>query len=230
MSAVTEPSSTEQTQQPRPGSPKRSIWNSPWLWAAVAGLIFIPLMRPLLIREPAPPPVIGQLPAFSLTDSSGAPFGSDDLAGQVWVADLIFTRCTSICPLLTAAMRRLDQRYLEEGVEGIRLVSFSVDPEYDTPEVLREYSESFGIDPARWSFLTGPPERVRELVVEGFRTGLGPRTENADLIEIAHSAKFVLIDWKGRIRGYYDVDMEGLDEVFHRSRHVVKQQRREKGL
>jgi len=179
------------------------------------------LLRPLLRHEPDPPPVLGQLPEFRLTGSAGETFGSAELAGQVYVAGFFFTRCVSICPLLTAAMGRLQRRYDEAGVEGVRLVSITVDPEYDTPERLREYGEERGVDPRRWKLLTGDPEAIRRLILEGFRTPLGEPQTNAGLMDIAHSGKLVLVDGRGAIRGYYDYDPTGLDEIFHRSRHLL---------
>lgn len=221
-----------------------SLLRNPWLWAVFAGLVLIPAVRPLLRFEPAPPPVYAQLPDYSLIDSGERPFGSGELAGQVYVVNFIFTRCASICPLLTEAMARLERRYVSEGVERVRLVSITVDPAWDTPERLREYVSARGLPTDRWSFLTGPPERVRALVVEGFKTPLGTASQlpgqeqtNAEnladnlaegdsLIDIAHTGKLVLVDQQGGIRGYYDSDESGLDEIFHRSRQVLRERRR----
>ena len=208
------------------GLREKSWLRSPFFWAAVGGLIFIPLMRPLLTREPAPPEPMFQLPAFELTDSRGEAFGSADLEDQVWVANFVFTRCASICPLLTRAMGRLQQRYAEENMD-VRLVSVSVDPQFDTPERLREYGKIHGVDDERWSLLTGPEARVRALVVDGFKTAMGQVEElEGGLIDVAHYGKFVLVDGDGQVRGFYSSDEDGLDEIFHRSRHVLKQQRR----
>lgn len=210
-----------------PAKVARRPWlRSPYFWAAIAGLIAIPAIRPLLRYEPAPPPVLYRLPPFSLIDSAGRPFGSVELEGRVWVADFIFTRCGSICPLLTQAMSRLDRRYRENGVEGIHLVSVTVDPEFDTPDVLAGYGGAHGIDPGRWSLLTGPPEAIRSLITEGFRFAHEPApgadpAAGGDLIEIAHTGKLVLVDRQGGVRGLYDIDESGLDELYHRSRHVL---------
>ena len=182
----------------------------------------------MLRRGPDPPPVLGQVPEFRLTESGGMPFGTAELEGQVYIANFFFSRCVSICPLLTAAMGRLQQRYDEAGVEGIRLVSISIDPEYDTPERLREYGEEHGVDPRRWTLLTGEPDEIRRLVFEGFRTPLGEPQTIGGLMDIAHTGKFVLVDGRGAIRGYYDSDAAGLDEIFHRSRHVQQESRRER--
>ena len=204
----------------------RSIWRSPYLWAFFAGVLFLTLLRPLLKREPAPPPVLGVLPRFTLISQSGQPFGSDELSGQVFVCDFIFTRCASICPRLTEAMRRLDERYAAEGVSGVKLVSISVDPEYDRPELLTAYAAAHGIEPGRWSLLTGEPAAVRALLVEGFRVPTGDPVAQGGLVDIAHSGKFVLVDGESRIRGYYDTDAQGLDEIFHRSRQLLAEARR----
>ena len=213
----------------------RALLSSPWFWAALMGLIAIPAMRPFLRYEPAPPPVLYQLPAYRLVDSSGAPFGSAELAGQVYVADFIFTRCGSICPLLTRAMQSLDERYREAGVDGIRLVSISVDPQYDTPEILRQYEQAYGLDPGRFRLLTGPQSDIRSLITTGFRLDYDDGTdadmpaaesaESEDLIELAHTGKLFLVDQRGAVRGLYDIDEAGLDEVFHRSQHVLNERR-----
>lgn len=196
----------------------------PYLWAFLVGIVSLTLIRPLLRRVPEPPPLLFQLPAYALVDSAGGPFGSADLAGRVYVANFFFTRCVSICPDLTRSMARLGARYDEEGVSDIRLVSISIDPEYDTPERLADYAAAHGIDPRRWTLLTGDTERIRELVSGGFKTALGEAEPRADsLMDIAHSGKLVLVDRAGGIRGYYDSDAEGLDEIFHRSRHVLPQ-------
>ena len=89
--------------------PTRSVFHNPFVWAFLAGIIILTLIRPMLRRGPDPPPVLGQLPEFRLTESRGVPFGTSDLEGQVYVANFFFTRCVSICPLLTAAMGRLDR-------------------------------------------------------------------------------------------------------------------------
>lgn len=195
---------------------------NPLVWTVVIGCVMMTLLRPLMRHIPDPPPVLGQLPAFSLLTTEGQPFGSEELSGQVYVASFFFTRCTTICPFLTQAMSELDARYRREGVEGIHLVGISVDPEHDTTEVLQEYAQLWEIDPQRWTLLTGDLEAIQRLVVDGFMTAMDrqPQAENRPL-EIAHSGKLVIVDQRGAIRGYYDYDEMGLDEVFHRSQHVL---------
>ncbi len=203
------------------------LHQNPYLWAFVIGCLTVTAMRPLLRHIPKPPPVLGQLPEFSLVDAQGAPLGSAELAGQVWIASFFFTRCPSICPLLMTRVASLQKRFREAGIDSIRLVSITVDPAHDTPERLREAAPRYGVDETRWQLVTGPLERVRALLTAGFKVpgaeGIG--TDG----DIPHTAKVVLVDGKGQIRGYYDTDEDGLDEVFHRSQHVLDEMKRGDG-
>lgn len=195
---------------------------SPYLWAFLAGAVTLTLMRPFLRFEPDPPPVLWRLPAYSLTAAGGPSFGSADLAGKIYVTSFLFTRCAAICPQLTRSMAELQQRYDQAGLEQIQLISISVDPLHDTPEVLRQYAVEHGLDPRRWKLLTGDPARIRELVEKGFKAPIGDaQTTDGGLVDIAHSGKFILVDGTGAVRGFYDSDPAGMDELFHRSRQLL---------
>lgn len=173
--------------------------------------------------EPPPPPVLGALPDFELTDSRGRPFGTEQLAGCVYLANFFFTRCTTVCPALTRSMSSLLPRYRERGVDGIHLVSISVDGQHDTPEKLSEFASRHAIDPQGWTLLTGTPDQLRALLIEGFRVPLGrPVTDERGLMDIAHAERLVLVDRRGRVRGYYGSDDHGLDELFQSSLHVLE--------
>ncbi|MCZ7587017.1 MAG: SCO family protein [Deltaproteobacteria bacterium] len=161
------------------------IYRNPFVWAAFIGMVLVTLMRPLLRHVPEPPPVIAQLPAFTLTDQNGRDFGSADLAGHVYVANFIFTSCPSYCPKLTKAMKFLQDRYADAG-HDVRLVSFSVDPKRDTPEVLKRYGEKYGADFSRWTFLTGTEENLRAIIVDGFKAHFGPRRRRWRRGRVAH--------------------------------------------
>lgn len=201
--------------------PRRRLLN-PWFLAALAGVVLIPALRPLLRFEPDPPPVGGQLPEWRLVDQNNEAFGSADLAGDVYVASFLFTRCPAVCPRMTASLRQLERRYGQEGVRGVRLVSFSVDPAYDTPERLRDYAQSRGLDDERWSLVTGDEQEVRSLVEDGFGQPMG---EGLILwggaVDVTHTTRLVLVDRYGRTRGDYGSDRVGLDEVFHRTLQVL---------
>jgi len=205
---------------------KKPWYKNLFFWYFVIGVVTLTALRPFLRREPPAPPVVRRLPPFELVDQNHKTFSLSDLQDQVWVANFIFTRCGSICPILTHQMATLQERYDTYGVDEIKLLSISVDPEYDTPDVLRDYAARNGADPGRWTFLTGDLEAVRSLVVEGFATGMGDAIEDdAGMMDISHTGKFVIVDPSGGIRGYYDTDTEGLDEIYHRSRHVLAEAR-----
>ena len=204
----------------------RTVLRSPYVWGFVIGIVTLTLIRPLLRHIPEPPPVLSELPEFSLVGVDGKPFGSAELRGQVYVVNFFFTSCRSICPAIMKGMARLQDGFAARNIAGIRLVSISVDPERDTPEVLGAYGKELGVDPLRWTLLTGDPEKVRRLVVDGFKTPLAaPAPEAPGPIDIAHTGKLVLVDGLGRIRGYYDSNELGLDEVYNRAQHVLSQER-----
>jgi protein SCO1/2 len=173
------------------------------LWGLLVAALLAILLAALVQqwRRPEPPPVLGQVPAFSLTNRDGRTVSLADLAGRPWVADFVFTRCPASCPMMSARLARLNRDLPSEL--DVRLVSFSVDPEHDTPEVLQRYAESFQA-PDRWLFLTGKREDVRRLCVEGFKLGLDMAPAGTGPEPILHSTRFVLVDGEGRIRGYYE--------------------------
>jgi len=155
-------------------------------------------------RPPEPPPVFGELPSFELTERDGSRVGRDELLGAPWVADFIFTRCAVYCPRLTARMKELRQAL----PASVRTVSISVDPEYDTPEVLTAYAASWKIEGRDWLFLTGPRDATWSLIRRGF---LQPVEEQPAVAAspILHSNRFVLVDSSARLRGFYDAFEEG---------------------
>ena len=206
----------------------RTLLRNPYLWGFLIGIVTLTLIRPLLRHVPEPPPVLLQLPEFSLVGVDGKPYGSAELHGTVYVASFFFTSCRSICPAIMKGVARLQDGFAQRNIDGIRLVSISVDPGNDTPEVLADYAKGMGVDPLRWTLLTGDPEAIRRLVVDGFKTPLVPAEPvgpEPGPIDIAHTGKLVLVDGDGRIRGYYDSNDLGLDEVYNRAQHVLSQQR-----
>jgi protein SCO1 len=150
-----------------------------------------------------------KVPDFTLTERSTRQVTRQDLSGQVWVADFIFTRCAGICLTMSANMQKLQDRLPKE----VRLVSFSVDPVTDTPEVLTEYAKRYNADPERWLFLTGEPEAVQKLSIDGFKLALDSLS-GTEAEPITHSSRFALVDKDGQIRGYYGTeDADALDRL-----------------
>lgn len=146
----------------------------------------------------------GSVPDFSLTERSGNNVGLAELRGKIWIADFIYTSCTDTCPLQTAMLAKLQEEYT--GKPDIQLVSFTVDPERDTPQALSVYAAKHNADAKRWFFLTGQRDRIIRLIQDGFHLSVAAALPNADESSgmIPHSPRFVLVDRDGRIRGYYD--------------------------
>ncbi|MCY3742592.1 MAG: SCO family protein [Candidatus Poribacteria bacterium] len=136
------------------------------------------------------------VPDFSLTNQQGEPLGLSDMAGKIWVADFIFTNCPTICPAMTQEMARLQSEFVADPVY---FVSFSVDPERDTAEVLTRYAKAYGADDRRWHFLTGDKAHIYQLAEHGFSLAAGHKGS-----EILHSPRFVLVKADGNIHDYYD--------------------------
>jgi len=169
-----------------------------WLW--IPGFMAVVLLGLQLTKNTTPPvkqstePDYGTVPSFELFDQLGNTFTKDELLGDVWVVDFVFTTCAGPCPIMTAQFSELQDRFSDQ--EDFRLLSISVNPEYDTPEVLKRYGDDYGADHSRWTFLTGDREKIRSLAWEGFHVG---KEEDP----IFHSTYFILVDKEGKIRGYY---------------------------
>jgi protein SCO1/2 len=146
-------------------------------------------------------PELGAVPSLSLTTNDKRTFTDQDFKGKVTITDFIFTTCAGPCPLMSGQMQEL-QGTLKD-IPSVQFVSFSVDPETDTPEVLTEYANRFGAINGKWTFLTGSKKEIYDAIRHGFHLAIDD-DENA----IAHSTKFVLVDKDGKIRGYYDSEDE----------------------
>ena len=176
------------------------------LWVLSIAAVVAILVAGFLSRKwrAEPLPVIQQVPEFALTHHDGSTVTRDDFLGAPWIADFIFTRCAAICPRMTAQMKRVTEA-LGKGSQ-VKIASFSVDPEHDTPEVLASYAAAHGAGEG-WYFLTGEVETIHGLCREGFLLGVDaspPEDVRIGGDPIVHSNRFVLIDAESRIRGYYD--------------------------
>lgn len=191
---------------------KTPIYKNPFVIAFVLGaliLTVLPIMQSLVMR--APPP-IASLGDWNLVDQDGQPISDDSLRGQVWVASFFFSRCPSVCPQQQADFQKILDHVSDlssDDKKPIRLVSFSVDPEFDTPAVLKAYAQKRGVPSDRWTFVTGGQQALTDLLVKRMMVDVGERTTlpgQPDLFDISHAAKFVLVDQNGDVRGYWGTD------------------------
>ena len=146
------------------------------------------------LLEPVPP--------FELTERNGKRIRNADLTGKVWIASFVFTRCSGTCPQVAATLARLQSELSD--VPDLRLVTFTIDPDRDTPDELKKYAARYRADPDRWLFLTGSEKEIHLLANSGFHVLAKKRPEGKPGDEFDHSTMLVLVDKFGRIRDYYD--------------------------
>jgi len=178
----------------------------------VLGLLLVCLLLGCSTRKAEDIPVLSELPEFSLLDQDEQTFTKDTMEGDIWVSAFVFTHCRSTCPRLTAHMKGLQARLSD--VPSTNFVSVSVDPRNDTPEVIKAYMVKNEIDESNWRFVTGEEEAIRQVVVDGFKVGMGDE-ESAALgsDDIMHSNAFVLVDRSARVRGYYRANNDGISDL-----------------
>jgi protein SCO1/2 len=164
------------------------------------------------VHQRAALPVIGPVAGFTLTNQDDRATTLADLSNQVWVADIIFTRCAGSCPVMSGQMKRL-QDALPPASEA-KLVTLTTDPDFDTPPVLKKYGERFGADPNRWIFLTGTKLEIARLAANSLKLSAvpvkpGEQKNPADLF--VHSTIFVVVDKQARLRGTFETEGDGVD-------------------
>lgn len=159
-------------------------------------------------------PVLGTVQPFTLTNQLGQITTLDDLKGKVWVSDIIFTRCPGPCPKMTQKMAELQKLFVD--APNFRSVTLTTDPDYDSPAILKKFSERFDADPSRWFFLTGTKNEIRAVAQGSLKLGAEEKSaadqESANDLFI-HNTVFILVDKHGRLRGQA---YESLEPDFHK--------------
>lgn len=164
------------------------------------------------------------VPEFTLVERGGKTVTKADLLGKVWVASFVFTRCSGPCPAVTATVARLQSELANEP--NVRFVTFTIDPDRDTPDELKKYAARFRADPERWLFLAGKEAVVHELATSGFKLLAMKKPGGAAGDEFDHSSRLAVIDKAGIIRGYYDgmpTTRDGAAEAFEGSLKKLQQ-------
>ena len=146
-------------------------------------------------------------PSFSYEERSGRTVDSGEFKGRYWVADFIFTRCAGSCPVMSEQMSRLQADW--KGDPRLQLVSFTVDPQYDTAAVLKDYADDLKADPHQWLFLTGDKKALLKTATEGFKLDALENPGGGPGALFIHSTYLVLVGPSGKILDFYD----GTDET-----------------
>lgn len=204
-------------------APKRPFYKSPFVIAFVVGAItltVLPFLQQLAMH--APPP-IASLGEWKLTDQNGNVVSSETLKGRVWIASFFFSRCPSVCPQQQKDFSQILRHVDDLKDPGVTLVSFSVDPEFDTPAVLKAWGDKMDVDGNRWKLVTGPEATLKELLTKRMFVDMGERTPLPnDLFDISHASKFVLVDQNGDVRGYWGTDELARGNLINAARMLFK--------
>ena len=190
-------------------------------WVFFVAFVFgYPILKSVNRELPEPLPVYSKVPAFEFTTQHKESFGSGNLNGKIYIASFAFTSCPTTCPRIMEKLKVIQKRVKGLG-QNIALVTFTVDPETDTPEVLHKHSRKLKVNPYIWKFLTGEKADLRKVVVDGFKVPMGDTeaiekkvgNETVTLFDIAHTEKVVLVDTTGNIRGYYSLDKNSINKL-----------------
>ncbi len=208
--------------QPRTSSAKSIAWYTTLILIPVLTAGFLFWLRQEQVKRMGRRTMAkyGTVPQFEFTNQDGHPFGSVQLQGKIWIADFIFTSCPGPCPMISSRMSEL-QRPLEKS--DVHLVSFTVDPETDTPAVLRDYAERLHARAGRWDFLTGAEATLYALIKNGFKLAVSDGAEEAG--SPVHSTRAALVDRQGIVRGYYDMTApDGVTKLLADTSHLLREQ------
>lgn len=168
-----------------------------------------------------------QVPYWSFIDQDSNRVSQKDYQGTIYIVDFIFTTCPGICPIMTTNMSQLQFKLDKPGLKEIPFISYSVNPENDTPEVLKQYGKEHGADFDRWTFLTGEKRKIYELGVNGYLVS----TREDALAEggFLHSEKFILMDWDHHIRGFYNgTDINDINQMADDIKILLKEDQKRK--
>ncbi len=194
---------------------RKSFWLIFWLLS-----FSYPIYKTLNRTLPPPLPIYYTVPEFHLTNEFGKPFSNNDLNGRFYIASFMFTSCPTTCPVLLTKLDLVQKRIRGLGTKAA-IVTFTVDPEVDTPDVLYKFARKRHSNPFIWTYLTGTQADLEKIVITGFKVPMGGKeatekqvgNDKITLFDIAHTEKLVLVDDKGQIRGYYGTDRVEMDRM-----------------
>lgn len=184
--------------------------NSKFVLVLFIGVLFscskqdkLPILGPRTVGDSGDS-IFFSIPEFSYTSQDNEVITNKSLEGKVYVAEFFFTSCPSICPVMTSQLLRVQEKF--KGNKNLKIVSFTLDPKYDTPERMKDHAQRLGVDTEQWLFLNGEKAATYNLAQKGFFvTAIEDETQPGGIV---HSGKVSLIDGKGHVRGYYDGTVE----------------------
>ena len=198
------------------------VWKATLVAVPIVTLVLLLLLQRLEVNALRQRTVssYGSVPEFTLINQDGKSFGLADLRGKIWIADFIYTTCPGPCPMISSRMSELQKPLAKTDVH---LVSFSVDPAKDTPQVLRGYADKLDAQSGRWDFLTGPQSTIYNLSRNGFKLAVSDGSDAKGIP--VHSTRMILVDRHGEIRGYYDAaEADAVTKLVADTTHLLREQ------
>jgi len=160
------------------------------------------------------------VPHFSFTDQKNRVVNNSTFRNKIYVADFFFISCPTICPVMTASMKRVYDSYAQN--QEILFISHTIDPKYDTPERLDKYAKALNADPDKWHFVTGNRDSIYRLAEKGYYSPA--HKDTSDQGGYVHSGGLILIDKQGHMRGVYDgTSKEETDQLINDIKVLIKQ-------
>jgi protein SCO1/2 len=197
----------------------------PWWFATIFGLILIPAIRPCTRHVPEPPPIFGILPELVLTDSRGETFGTENLKQKVWVLSFYQVPCDADCERTFESMKALKDR-LVRAKTPVSLLSIATAAPSETATIHKTFIRQSPAQEDAWPLTFGSQDVVthlREMIAESTQKQFRPGQHEVAPVPSIGSSRLILLDWRARIRGTYPATPLGVDEIFHRSQHVLRQ-------
>ena len=182
-------------------------------WLCACSFLFAyPITKSINRMLPVELPIYSTVPDFRFTDENGKSFGTNELNGKVYIANFMFTNCTTFCPKLLKQVQMVQHR-MRGVIDRAAIVSFTVDPDTDSSKVLFAKARELKANPTVWRFLSASVADTKSLLVDGFKVPMGNKTIAKNIMDVAHSNKLVLVDQDGKIRGYYAADKDGINKL-----------------
>ncbi len=189
------------------------VVSSKLFWVLAVGFFFVyPLAKSVQRQLPADLPILGEVPYFQFKNENGENFGTNELRGKVYIANFMFTSCTTFCPDLLRKVQLIQHR-MRGVIDRAAIVSFTVDPQTDTTEVLSSKAREVKANPNVWRFVNSSAQETKNLLVNGFKVPVGEKTIANNVMDVAHSNKLVLVDQDGKIRGYYSTEKDDINKM-----------------
>lgn len=201
----------------------KKIVKNPFVWAFILGCALLTVYPFMAKRNMRAAPPLFSVGDWTLVSDANQPFGSANLKGKVVIASFIFTTCPTLCPMMTQRMKEVHEKF-DRYQDKVHFISVTVDPQVDTPEVLRTYKKNYGIYAPNWTFVTGEKRDIYRLMEDQLKLHVGEKKlleDGSEVYDIDHVAQLLLIDQKGDLRGLFATDPTSLAALERSAKYLA---------